>query len=216
MAEMFWPPAGVREMSQSASVPSTLPAASMTRRRVLMAVAGGAVAAGAGILPASASSKYGIIGREAPAIEAESWIDRHGDPTTFHMSELDNRWVLLKCFQSWCPGCHSHGLPTLKKVADRFADHEHVVLLGLQTVFEGFNSNTLEKVRETQLQYELPIKMGHNAGNPDGDHRPVTMRRYRTGGTPWMVIIDPAGKVVYNNYSLNADRFIAYLQAQLG
>ena len=40
------------------------------------------------------------------------------------------------------------------------------------------------------------------------------MRRYRTGGTPWIVVIDPQGLVVYNDYHINADKFIEYLQSQ--
>lgn len=161
------------------------------------------------------AARYGIAGQPAPDISAQSWIDHEGNPTTFEMSEISGKWVLLKCFQSWCPGCHGHGLPTLKKVTDAFAKHEGVALLGLQTVFEGFTSNTADKVRETQLRYELPIKMGHEAGDPDGEHIPPTMRRYRTGGTPWMVVIDPAGEVVFNDFRLDAERFIDFLNEKL-
>ena len=163
----------------------------------------------------AATSRYGIVGKRAPDIEAQHWIGPDGEPTTFSMSETDSKWVLLKCFQNWCPGCHSHGLPALQAIARRYASHEQVKLLAVQTVFEGFYSNTVDKLRETQLRYELPIKIGHDAGDPDGDHRPVTMRRYRTGGTPWLVVIDPSRTVIYNEYSLNADKFIAYLDRRL-
>jgi len=158
---------------------------------------------------------YGIVGQTAPPIEAQFWIGPDGSATTFDMLQTKGRWVLLKCFQSWCPGCHSHGLPALQAVTRRYANHDQVQLLAVQTVFEGFGTNTADKVRETQLRYELPIVMGHDAGDPEGDHRPATMRRYRTGGTPWMIVIDPRGMVVYNEFSLNAERFIEFLDQQL-
>ena len=190
--------------------------AAVTRRAVLGLPLMAAAGIGLTASPArGARPGLGIVGQKAPAIAARSWIGPDGQSTTFEMAETEGKWVLLKCFQSWCPGCHRHGLPALKQVADRFADSEQVKLLAVQTVFEGFFANTEEKVRETQLRYQLPIKMGHDPGDPNGDHRPVTMRRYRTGGTPWMIVIDPSGTVVYNEFSLNADRFIEFLNQQL-
>ena len=76
--------------------------------------------------------------------------------------------------------------------------------------------NTREKVRETQLRYALPIKMGHDPGNPEGDHLPRTMRDYRTGGTPWVIIIDPNGRVVFNGYHINIDKLISHVRTDIG
>ena len=90
-----------------------------------------------------------------------------------------------------------------------------MIPVAVQTVFEGFTVNTEEKVREIQLQYELPIVMGHDPGDPNGDHRPATMRSYRTGGTPWVVIINPERQFVYNDFHIDADKFIEYLRGQL-
>ena len=89
-------------------------------------------------------------------------------------------------------------------------------MVGIQTVFEGFSINTRAAVRELQLRYQLPITMSHDPGDPKGDHRPSTMRNYRTGGTPWVAVIAPSGMVIYNDFHIDADKFIAYLEAQLG
>lgn len=161
------------------------------------------------------AARYGIVGKPAPELEVSYWIDRNGRPTTFELAAQRGRWVYLKCFQNWCPGCHSHGFPTLKKVADVFADHEGVAIAGIQTVFEGFATNTRDAVRKLQVRYELPITMGHDPGDPDGEHRPSTMRNYRTGGTPWMILVDPDGEVVFNDYAVDADKLIAFLSKQL-
>jgi len=166
-------------------------------------------------LAQTGSPVYGILGETAPEIEANFWIDRNGESTTFRMEQAKDRWLFVKCFQSWCPGCHEHGLPTLKKVADAFDGDDRVVLIAIQTVFEGFDVNTGDKVRETQLQYDLPITMGHDAGDPNGDHRPITMRRYRTGGTPWMILVNPEGQVIYNHFQIDGDKLIAYIRSEL-
>ena len=40
------------------------------------------------------------------------------------------------------------------------------------------------RVREMQLRYDLPITIGHDAGDPDVNHLLRMMRNYRSGGTP--------------------------------
>lgn len=160
--------------------------------------------------------RLGIQGQRAPELDVNHWIDADGESTDFMLSSAEGKWVFLKCFQSWCPGCHSHGFPTLKKVSDALADNPAVVIAGIQTTFEGFRINTRDKVRELQLRYELRITMGHDAGDPDGDPLPSTMRNYRTGGTPWMILIDPDRTVVFNDYGLNGDRLIEALNQMTG
>jgi hypothetical protein len=85
-------------------------------------------------------------------------------------------------------------------------------------VFEGFGSNTQADVRKLQKRYDLPITMGHDPGNrddPDGDHRSQTMKLYRTGGTPWLIVIDPQGTVVFNHFRVNVDKLIEHIQNDL-
>jgi thiol-disulfide isomerase/thioredoxin len=189
----------------------------MRRRRFL----GGAAALSLGGLGLAAAGtargfEYGILDRAAPELEVDYWLDRNGEPTTYSIGAARGQWIFLKCFQNWCPGCHKHGFPTLKKVADAFDGDDRVSVAAVQTVFEGFGSNTQEAVRELQLRYELPIPMGHDPGSPDGERLPTTMLNYRTGGTPWMIVIEPGGTVAYNDYHINGDRFIELLKTELG
>jgi len=164
---------------------------------------------------AGPSDRYGIRGQQAPPLKMDYWIDASGQSTQFDQQQLEGKWVFLKCFQNWCPGCHKYGFPALKKVADAFHDNDKIEVLAVQTVFEGFGINTKESVRELQQRYELPIMMGHDSGNPNADHTPRTMREYRTGGTPWMVIVAPNGEVIYNQFHINADKFIEFIQQQI-
>lgn len=193
----------------------------MARRRLLGASAGGLAAVALGGLGLGASRRaqarqFGILDQAAPELRVDYWLDRNGAPTTYSIGAARGKWIYLKCFQNWCPGCHKHGFPTLKKVADAFDGDERVSVAAVQTVFEGFSSNTREAVRELQLRYELPIPMGHDPGTPDGEHLPSTMLSYRTGGTPWVIVIEPGGRVAYNDYHIDGDKFIELLRRELG
>lgn len=186
-----------------------------SRRALLTTSAGLLIAAGMDGASAQSRRDYGIEGQRAPEIELDYWIDKNGDPTEFSVIKNRGKWVFLKCFQNWCPGCHASGFPTLQQFADAFHDHPRVAIAGIQTVFEGFRSNTKTDVRKLQQRYELPITMGHDPGeqdNPLGDHRPQTMKRYRTGGTPWLIVIDPAGTVVFNYFNINVTKLIEHIK----
>ncbi len=184
-----------------------------SRRRFLSA-SGLSAAALALPFKVNARSDYGIKGRVAPELEVDHWIDADGKPATFKLSTHKGKWVFLKCWQSWCPGCHSHGFPALKIISDALVGNPKIAFAGIQTVFEGFEVNTEDKLRDIQLQYDLHIPMGHDAGDVNGDRHPSTMRNYRTGGTPWMILIDPDGVVVFNGFNINSDRAIEFLSKQ--
>ncbi len=189
---------------------------SNSRRRItgaLLALPGVALSHGAAF--AQGTPERGIVGRLAPELDVEFWLDPSGQRTTFSMHAQRGKWVHLKCWQSWCPGCHRHGFPALKQLSEAFADEPRVVNVGVQTTFEGHDFNTGDKVREMQLRYQLPIVMGHDPGKRNADGYPNTMRSYRTGGTPWHVVIDPRGRVVYNGFSIDADHAIEFIREQL-
>lgn len=167
-------------------------------------------------LPGAARGfQYGILDHMAPELHVDYWLDPDGEPTTYSIGAARGKWVFLKCFQNWCPGCHKYGFPTLKKVADAFEGDDRVSVAAVQTVFEGFGSNTRAAVRELQLRYELPIPMGHDPRSPDGERLPRTMRDYRTGGTPWIIVIEPGGRVAFNDYHIDGEKFIELLGNEL-
>lgn len=155
---------------------------------------------------------YGMEGRRAPELMVDYWIDQDGEAGRFTLAEQRGKWVFLKCFQSWCPGCHAYGFPVLQQISGALAGNPGVVFASIQTVFEGHITNTVDKVREIQLRYDLRMPMGHDPG-PEGGH-PRTMIDYRTGGTPWMILIDPQGQVAFNDFGIDVDKVIAFLVAQ--
>lgn len=86
------------------------------------------------------------------------------------------------------------------------------MFLAVQTVFEGYGYYTKEKLRENQLKYSVKVPMAHAAGNPESHLPPQIMINYRSGGTPWAVIIDPQGWVDYNDFHLEVESAAALIE----
>ncbi|MBB4066354.1 peroxiredoxin family protein [Gellertiella hungarica] len=161
--------------------------------------------------------KTGIVGSPSPPLENVQWIDGNGnqrDPLS--LEELGTGFKILYFFQDWCAGCHTHGFPTLVTLADNLGN-KGVGFAAVQTVFEGSDVNTFDRLRENQSRYGLSIPFGHAApGKGPGETVPAIMEAFQTGGTPWFVVIAPDGRVVYNGFRLEADALVHALGASVG
>ena len=107
------------------------------------------------------------------------------------------------------------GFPTLQKVSQAFKNENKVKFLAVQTVFEGYGTNSPDKLRKNQLEWGLNIPMAHAAGNPQTHDIPEIMKNYRSGGTPWKVIINPEGRVVYNQFHIQPSQALALIEGML-
>jgi len=149
---------------------------------------------------------------KAPEFHVNTWIDSEGNKTDeIKLSDFKGQFKIVYCFQSWCPGCHSKGLPDLKKMVDALSENENIQFLAIQTVFEGHHANTYEKMVETQKKYNLKIPFGHDAGNDNKSHSNI-MSNYQTGGTPWFLFIDKHDNVVFSDFHLNPEAAIQFLK----
>ncbi len=157
---------------------------------------------------------YGIKGKTAPELDVAQWVDENGKLSpSFNLSDNKSKFKVIYCFQSWCPGCHSIGLPALQEMTKELKEREDIQFLAIQTVFEGKHANTLERLLEIQKEYDLQIPFGHDPGNENSDGISTTMRNYRTGGTPWFIFIDKQGKVIFNDFHLKTDKAIEFLKS---
>jgi thiol-disulfide isomerase/thioredoxin len=178
--------------------------------------------AGLTLLPFSMHSQAQAVrgGKLAPELDVPYWIDGQGKPQdAFSIHANRGKWIYLKCFQEWCPSCHSVGFPNLQKLVAAFPDNEHIVSAVIQTTFEGGAANTKDALRKNQLRYNLDLPFGHDEGNltlpkSDPHHYPTTMTAYQTGGTPWVVVINPEGEIMFNDFHIDMDKLIAFLKTQ--
>ncbi len=148
--------------------------------------------------------------RQAPELRVQKWIDHDGNTIApLLLSDIGTGPKILFAFQHWCPGCHRHGFPTLQKL-HRALSPKGVGFAVIQTVFEGADENTFEKLRVNQRKYNLPLAFGHDEP-PIGQTLPTFMEDYRMRGTPWFTVIDADGHIVFSDFHLDADTLIADL-----
>ena len=149
---------------------------------------------------------------KAKPFDVINWVDKNGQKIdSIELSGFNGQFKIIFCFQSWCPGCHSIGFPSLKKMVDALENNPNIIFLAIQTVFEGFTENSYDKMLETQKQYDLKIPFGHDAGN-DNKSQSNFMTNYQTGGTPWFVFIDQNDNIVFADFHLNVDAAIDFLK----
>lgn len=149
---------------------------------------------------------------KAPEFDVNQWVDGNGNKIeALKLSDFKDKFKIVFCFQSWCSGCHSKGLPDLKKMVDAFEGNDKIAFLAVQTVFEGHDTNTYEKMLETQKQYDLKIPFGHDKGGY-GRSGSNLMFNYKTGGTPWFLFIDKHDNVVFSDFHLNPNSAIDFLK----
>jgi len=154
--------------------------------------------------------QLGILGREATTWAVSRWLNLPAGKTSIDIGDYKGKTLYLYGFQSWCPGCHAHGFPTLQKIIERFGDDPKVGIVAIQTTFEGFGTNTFDRAKEVAKRYGLKIPVGQSGSAGVSS---VFMRNYRTGGTPWTVIVGPDGVVRYNDFHIEASEAIRLIES---
>jgi len=97
----------------------------------------------------------------------------------------------------------------LKTLTEEFAGDDAVGFVAIQTTFEGHQVNTKEKLAPVAKRHELSIPFGQSAGDSG---TPEIMKKYRTGGTPWIVLIDKKGIVQFDGFHAAPKGMIAAIK----
>ena len=106
---------------------------------------------------------FGGLHDKARELRVNEWIDADGMSMDkpVRLADLGQGYKVIFCFQDWCPGCHSRGFPTLKFLHDGLKDKGFGFAV-IQTVFEGAEENTFDKLRLNQERYGLAIPFGQD------------------------------------------------------
>lgn len=143
----------------------------------------------------------------APELRVPYWIDADGNERdSLKLSDLGTGYKVIFCFKASCPSCHSHGFPAMKKLVDNLSQKGFGFAV-VHTAFDDDPFNAQERIRENQLKFDLKVPFGHDP--KIGGKYPTVMQDYRTRGTPFFLVIDPSGGVVFSDFSLDADKLIA-------
>lgn len=126
----------------------------------------------------------------APELQCSQWFN---SPTPVTLASLRGKVVVIEAFQMLCPGCVAHGLPQVQKLRRVFPE-EHVVVLGLHTVFEHHAAMTPVALEAFLHEYKIRLPVGVDAPAETGPI-PRTMAAYGMRGTPSLLLIDRAGRL---------------------
>ncbi|MFP6711490.1 MAG: hypothetical protein VB913_07365 [Rhodospirillales bacterium] len=74
-----------------------------------------------------------------------------------------------------------------------------IQFISIHTVFEGFDYQNPTKLKRFLRRKGIRHPVGVDRAIP-GDRIPVTMRRYRTSGTPEIAIIDKKGVIRFQEF----------------
>lgn len=141
----------------------------------------------------------GITGKPAPSWDVASWHQLPEGKKALDVADFKGKILTLYFFQSWCPGCHRTGFPRLKELTKKYGENKDHAFVVIQTTFEGHRINTAAKLKPTAEKYGLKIPFGQSTGK---EGTPEIMKKYRTGGTPWVVVIDQKGVVRFDGFHL--------------
>ena len=145
----------------------------------------------------------------APELRVPYWIDEEGEPrAALSLSDLGTGYKVIFCFKAECPGCHSRGFPTMQKIVSGLAG-KGVGFAVIHTAFDDDPRNNQDRIREMQLKFDLKVPFGHDPKVAQA--YPTFMQDYRTRGTPYFIVIDPAGQVVFADFGIDADKLIEVL-----
>lgn len=150
--------------------------------------------------------------RKTPELRVKQWIDKNGkEIRPIKLLNFEGKYRIIYCFQHWCQGCHSVGFPSLKQLVEAFKENDQVMFFAIQTVFEGIDINTYDKILEVQNKYQLKIPFAHDKGIRTS----TVMEDYKTGGTPWFIFINQNGEIEYADFHINIEGAIKYLKSKL-
>lgn len=151
----------------------------------------------------------------APELVISQWFNT-ARPIT--LAEMQGRVVVLHSFQMLCPGCVENGLPQARRI-DQLFGREHIVVIGLHTVFEHHDVMSPAALAVFLDEYCYGFPIGVDKSAPEHGI-PETMAAYQLRGTPSLSLVDRAGRLrkqhlgVEEDMRVGAD--IAMLLAEAG
>lgn len=134
--------------------------------------------------------------REAREWKVDEWLN--GDPG--QLGGHKGRVVLLHFFQLWCPGSNHFSIPVMNYWEEKLGSRDDFMIVGIHSVFEGHDFQGPDFLKRFVKERSIQYPVGIDAYGKDDPVVPVTMKRYDTGGTPAIAIVDKAGNMVFTHF----------------
>lgn len=156
--------------------------------------------------------KSGIKGEKAPPLGVTTWIQLPEGKERLGIPDFKDEVLVVFCFQSTCLACEKREFPVLKQLVDEFEGTDGISFVAVQTPFEDYATNSELQLKPVAEEHGLDIPFGHLAKTLDTYSINVA---YQTGGTPWWIVIDRTGTVVFNDFTMAPEIAAANLRKLL-
>lgn len=138
-----------------------------------------------------ASVEERVIGRKAPELVVDTWID--GKERT--LASIEEPFIILMFYQRGCLGCEIQGFPTLKRARNQFhalGYGDKVSFIAVQTVHAESSNNDPALAQSVAEDFGFDgLIVGHAAGI-----YPEIYEAYQAAGTPWTVLMGPDREIL--------------------
>ena len=132
----------------------------------------------------------------APDWEVSAWLN--DDPGS--LRDYRGRVVLIEFVQVLCPGSNDFLVPLFQRWQELYGEREDVLIVSIHSVFEEHDYQTPQRLQEFVRANGIRHPVGIDAYDDVDDRVPVTMRRYQTGGTPHIALVDREGKLRFSHF----------------
>jgi len=134
----------------------------------------------------------------APDWSVSAWLN--DDPGS--LRDQRGRVVLIEFVRLPCPECRSFLIPLFRRWSDLYGSREDVLVVSVVSAVEGGELQPPKRVRELIGENAIRHAVGIDAYDEANDLISVTMRRYRTAGTPHLAVVDRQGLLRFSHSGL--------------
>ena len=138
---------------------------------------------------------FAVLGKPAPAWKIDDWANLPAGKKTLEPSDYKGKIVVLFCFRANSPECRKFGYPTWKKLLVRYESDDTVRFVAIQTVDRDFAQNSFKRAKIIAGSFGRKIPLGQDGS---AKRKSQLMSAYGVNNVPWMIVIDPQGKVRVN------------------
>jgi murein DD-endopeptidase MepM/ murein hydrolase activator NlpD len=137
-----------------------------------------------------------VVDEPAPELPVKEWLQPAENPPT--LANLRGKVVCLVFFQATCASSLSHGLPSLRELADKYAHDDRVQVIGVQTPTSDLRLNAPLNARKLIHSAGLTCPVAHLEDARDL----AEVAGFGVRATPWVVLIDGEGNIDFSNWIL--------------
>jgi len=129
---------------------------------------------------------------DAPEWVVSEWVNS----SSLEIEALRGKVVVIEFFDLGCTECDEFSAPLMKGWAKRYRSESDILFVSFHSATKGSGYQSPEKLKNYINHMNITRPVGIDKYLP-GLRTPITLRRYKSQGTPGITIVDKKGRVRY-------------------